>query len=1718
MIDLISSVDALFSYMGATIFVLGLIFCLIPRTFRFGIFAMLAGDIPLALAIAFPRRIIEFVLAQGVTPDQFPDPDTGHLWGIGAGVGFVFLLFILRMLLVGLFGRKRRDDDDAPVLSVDDEFLEEQNESDKDGKGARGRKGSKKKTKSPGSRLLRSQDIPLTFGEKNEGYKPLKENSGYPDNPSTNANGTATNPENTFGNAALSGLSADDDPVFSNDFLAATAHQDAKNAAAAAAAKKQQQQAQAQSGTPKDLADRMSRLSSLAMSVAQEQEQGNAAAQGAQGAQGAASASGGAAGADGASQWSGLMAKINAANAQNQAQPNGQDGRGQSAAAQDVGSGLEQIPLAGSKVGQILDVIDNDDTDAVANLKQSLSKPKEDSGSFGAGFADILNSAAERQNRIEHDHADNRDAHDLTDTLGRQAEDLNDNRFEASAADREQSPVYPNFKRQTVAEVLAALEAENAERESEEAAHANRFGGDRSGVYNPNSPTFHEQNYQEARIADVDDEMLSEHDAHAELQRIEQEAREAHEAAVRAAAERASAEQAAAEAAAQAQAAPSTYAEELNSAEQQPDFGNNAIDSRVFEGAKDEAPASVKEQQESAKAKEDNGLNLDSLNFSFSIFNQKMRKKQEEDEAKAKDASARENLFAGPEIEDNDKPSDEATASSVSGSAAAAAPSAAAAEASDAAVSGENLPELSLDNIAPGSEEVLNEEITAELQKQDKEHDILAKSDRAAEALNHVSLLEGDFENEASRFYEYNTARVDSAQEEAKSLEERMRRGMQEKFGLDGSSISPALANDPGMLSDLERQQKVMEALNKLKNLNAAKQGAKADEAAAADAAADAVATANAPATAGAAESGAEAKPAVIDAKALVAAAKAAAAKASAEDDKADTEAEASAADAAEGAAAGKAEMTPAQMVAAAKLAALRASAKPSKPKKILSTLSEDETTRVKGPRTAAEALKMAFANAGSGSTDGGRGILQNAYAHHKEFKPLHAAAEGGVAASIKAEVAKAKAAAAGADVNELDLAEDIAAMTAAAAALNDNDFDTDALLAAVDNIDTTPRAEAEYGDVGYSNASNFVDEGFDPRAAVDAAKAAAAAASANGAAAKRPTANTDAPVQPADRLQQMIAKAKERAAKVAAMRSGSSEFERNGAGASGAAGAVGVGASAVGGAGDAGVDASLARAVANAASEAASNEVSVVTPVPPVEDEEDPSDLAASIRAAVAKAKATAAANTRKDVPEDDEWDFPEQAHSEPLRRISSVNPGNAPKVKAVRAHAMARLAQARAAIQERSAAAAVAAAMKSDNGNILSKHGVANKAAAASQARTAGSLVAKAIKERTGIAVPDKMIRSVPDSLPTTIRTPKSFAAGSGHQSRLDNVRRAASAAGRQIPTSVAKPAAPRQVVKSDAVTKVEVKGKPRAVAEDVKNALEAARAFAKSREEAKQQLDKASNPADVKSALEAARAAARNRAREAAKARATIAAHASQKDAAAPSTTEQAPAVSSSLQAARNAARAVLSRADRSRSPVMAPPAPELESVSEETNSLPESVTTAPKSDMSIARLTKAVASVNASQPAKGAAPKAATAKATAATTAKPSAAKAASSAADSATPVVAPAARAAVAAAARAAAVAKAAAAASSKAAPAAAADPVAAPMAEAPVVAAEGEDEALAPKKRVHSLKSKRRTKVADVLDGNEAAPAAAAATSATAKRKTGSLKRTIRRSVADSQD
>ena len=182
MVDLISSVDALFSYYGATLFALGLLCALIPRTFKFGVFTLILADIPLALAIAFPRKVIETLNGWGFKPEDFPDVNTGHSYGIIAGVVTFVVLFALRALLKSLWSKRNQsaskspDSDDEPIeLSEDDPSTIELSSDDKKSESGlfKGLKG-KKAYQSASALHLSSDDNPLNLDATQANFSSLK--------------------------------------------------------------------------------------------------------------------------------------------------------------------------------------------------------------------------------------------------------------------------------------------------------------------------------------------------------------------------------------------------------------------------------------------------------------------------------------------------------------------------------------------------------------------------------------------------------------------------------------------------------------------------------------------------------------------------------------------------------------------------------------------------------------------------------------------------------------------------------------------------------------------------------------------------------------------------------------------------------------------------------------------------------------------------------------------------------------------------------------------------------------------------------------------------------------------------------------------------------------------------------------------------------------------------------------------------------------------------------------------------------------------------------------------------------------------------------------------------------------------------------------------------------------------------------------------------------
>ena len=184
MANLISSVDALFSYYGATLFVLGLLCCFTKRTFKFGVLTLLLADIPLALAIAFPRKVIEQLNSWGFQAQDFPDVQTGHTYGIIAGVVTFVVLFAIRYLLNSMLSKRKviaqksDNSDDAPIdIAEDDPSI---NQSSADNKIFKGLAIKGKKSHQSASALhLSSDDNPLNLADTQAEFSALKKNDEH---------------------------------------------------------------------------------------------------------------------------------------------------------------------------------------------------------------------------------------------------------------------------------------------------------------------------------------------------------------------------------------------------------------------------------------------------------------------------------------------------------------------------------------------------------------------------------------------------------------------------------------------------------------------------------------------------------------------------------------------------------------------------------------------------------------------------------------------------------------------------------------------------------------------------------------------------------------------------------------------------------------------------------------------------------------------------------------------------------------------------------------------------------------------------------------------------------------------------------------------------------------------------------------------------------------------------------------------------------------------------------------------------------------------------------------------------------------------------------------------------------------------------------------------------------------------------------------------------
>ena len=174
MVELLPSVDAWCSYMGWTLLALGLLSCLFARTFKLGVLVMVLGNIPLILGIAAPRRVMEWVINQGVAPSQFPTVEQSHTLGIASGLILYLILFLIYWY--PLRGRKgpayyfwqnktKRLSDDDPIMG-DDGLLDSERATKNNNK--RG------KNKARASTLhLKSGDNPLSLKDTSKTHDEL---------------------------------------------------------------------------------------------------------------------------------------------------------------------------------------------------------------------------------------------------------------------------------------------------------------------------------------------------------------------------------------------------------------------------------------------------------------------------------------------------------------------------------------------------------------------------------------------------------------------------------------------------------------------------------------------------------------------------------------------------------------------------------------------------------------------------------------------------------------------------------------------------------------------------------------------------------------------------------------------------------------------------------------------------------------------------------------------------------------------------------------------------------------------------------------------------------------------------------------------------------------------------------------------------------------------------------------------------------------------------------------------------------------------------------------------------------------------------------------------------------------------------------------------------------------------------------------------------------
>ena len=487
MANLISSVDALFSYYGATLFVLGLLCCFTKRTFKFGVLTLLLADIPLALAIVFPRKVIEQLNSWGFQAQDFPDVQTGHTYGIIAGVVTFVVLFAIRYLLNSMLAKRKviaqksDNSDDAPIdIAEDDPSI---NQSSADNKIFKGLAIKGKKSHQSASALhLSSDDNPLNLADTQAEFSALKKNDEHGElaNNLGSEPSFAQDPHESFSlgqvpdhdsdNMKEPTLSSDvftnhmshNEPSFSNSFIENASLGSLKHNYAA---------------VQKPLENQASvGIASLGVQNPLTGQTDNKEQ-------------------SGSSSWSSLFSKINQAqentnSSELQERFSSLDGddsfsgygpKSKSIAqqalkkdhvpyigseVQDEGSlDLNNLSFAGNKVGDLLEAID--DPNQEDKLKERLGVKDNSSQPESApfNFADILDSAAKRQSLEEEKELDSYDQLSMqphnVDRMG------DDNVSPAQLSEEQLAYAALGKSHKTVAEALADLDSQEQELEPE---------------------------------------------------------------------------------------------------------------------------------------------------------------------------------------------------------------------------------------------------------------------------------------------------------------------------------------------------------------------------------------------------------------------------------------------------------------------------------------------------------------------------------------------------------------------------------------------------------------------------------------------------------------------------------------------------------------------------------------------------------------------------------------------------------------------------------------------------------------------------------------------------------------------------------------------------------------------------------------------------------------------------------------------------------------------------------------------------------------------------------------------------------------------------------------------------------------------------------------------------------------------------------------------------